>query len=212
VCNRNRVPDGDCQDGLWGQVAVWPPSLVRVAWGARSASALSPLVAAGSHGLYGTRGGAASHLTVSCNTSPGCRPGMVPARAQTGEGPVHSSSRRPEVTGEAASGWALPCLPFGILSTPPVGPARGLNSRKATRTARPAWALSGTRPLTQRHCRWPALGREHGIAPQETHIMPVRRRADGGPANHELRADRRLLVPWAGPVLVAECDPISGSA
>jgi hypothetical protein len=26
------VPDGDCQDGLWGQVAVWPPSLVRVAW------------------------------------------------------------------------------------------------------------------------------------------------------------------------------------
>jgi len=50
-----------------------------VAWGARSASALSPLVAAGSHGLYGTRGGAASHLTVSCNTSPGCRPGVVPA-------------------------------------------------------------------------------------------------------------------------------------
>ena len=32
VCNRNRVPDGDCQDGLWGQVAVWPPKLVRVAW------------------------------------------------------------------------------------------------------------------------------------------------------------------------------------
>jgi hypothetical protein len=84
VCNRNRVPDGDCQDGLWGQLAVCHPDLVRVAWGARSASALSPLVAAGSHGLYGTRGGAASHLTVSCNTSPGCRPGVVPARAQTG--------------------------------------------------------------------------------------------------------------------------------
>ena len=50
-CNRNRMPNGDCQDGLWGQVAVWPPNLVRVAWGARSASALSPLVAAGSHGL-----------------------------------------------------------------------------------------------------------------------------------------------------------------
>jgi hypothetical protein len=32
----------------------WPsghPDLVRVAWGARGASALSPLVAAGSHGL-----------------------------------------------------------------------------------------------------------------------------------------------------------------
>jgi hypothetical protein len=45
------------------------------------------------------------------------------------------------VTGEADSGWALPCLPFGILSTPPVGPACGLNSRKATRTARPGLYL-----------------------------------------------------------------------
>ena len=50
VCNRNRVPVGDRHDGLWGQVAVWPSSLVRVAWGARSASALSPL-ASGSHDL-----------------------------------------------------------------------------------------------------------------------------------------------------------------
>jgi len=32
VCNSNRVPDGHCHDGLWGQVAVWPSSLVRVAW------------------------------------------------------------------------------------------------------------------------------------------------------------------------------------
>jgi hypothetical protein len=166
------MPDGDCQDGLWGQVAVWPPKPCPGGLGARSASALSPLVAAGSHGPYGTHGGAASHSTVSCNTSPGrrlvwYRPGHKP-----GKGLVHSSSRRPEVTGEADSGWALPCLPFGILSTLPVGPAYGLNSSKATRTARPARALCGTRPLTQRHCRWPALGREHGIAPQEAHIMP----------------------------------------
>lgn len=27
----------------------------------------------------------------------------------------------PEVTGEADSGWALPCVPYGILSIPPVG-------------------------------------------------------------------------------------------
>src|SRR6266496_3126980 len=51
VCNRNRVLAGGCHDGLWGQGAVWPSSLVRVAWGARGASALSPLVAAGSHDL-----------------------------------------------------------------------------------------------------------------------------------------------------------------
>jgi hypothetical protein len=52
VCNTNRMPVGDCHDGLWGQVAVWPPNLVRVACGARGASALSPLVAAGSHDLF----------------------------------------------------------------------------------------------------------------------------------------------------------------
>jgi hypothetical protein len=27
VCNKNRVPVGDCHDGLWGQMAVWPPNL-----------------------------------------------------------------------------------------------------------------------------------------------------------------------------------------
>ena len=31
--------------------------------------------------------------------------------------------RVPEVTGEADSGWAVPCIPFGILSIPPVGAA-----------------------------------------------------------------------------------------
>lgn len=68
MCNRNRVPVGDCHDGLWGQVAVWPPNLVRVAWGARSASALSPLVAAGSHDLlWGRAGNAASQLAVFRN-------------------------------------------------------------------------------------------------------------------------------------------------
>jgi len=30
-------------------------------------------------------------------------------------------ARIPEVTGEADSGWALPCVPFGIVSIPPVG-------------------------------------------------------------------------------------------
>jgi hypothetical protein len=25
ACNRNTMPNGDYQDGLWGQVAVWPP-------------------------------------------------------------------------------------------------------------------------------------------------------------------------------------------
>jgi uncharacterized protein involved in type VI secretion and phage assembly len=30
-------------------------------------------------------------------------------------------ARVPEVTGEADSAWALPCVPFGIVSIPPVG-------------------------------------------------------------------------------------------
>jgi len=42
--------------------------------GARSASALSPLVAAGSHDFVMGHAAAASHLTVFCNTSPSCRP------------------------------------------------------------------------------------------------------------------------------------------
>jgi hypothetical protein len=76
--------------------------------------------------------------------------------------------------------------------SPPVGPAYGLNSSKGTRAARPAWALCGTRPQTQRHCYWPTLGREHGIAPQEAHIMPVRRHTDGVPAGQRLHAERRV--------------------
>jgi hypothetical protein len=76
VCNRNRVPVGDCHDGLWGQVAVWPSSLVRVAWGARSASALSPLVAAGSHGLLWD-----ALLWDAREARPA---GAVPAQARTG--------------------------------------------------------------------------------------------------------------------------------
>jgi hypothetical protein len=77
------VPAGDCHDGLWGQVAVWPPSLVRVAWGARGASALSPLVAAGSPDLLWGRA-AASHLTVLCNASPGYRPVWYRPRHEPG--------------------------------------------------------------------------------------------------------------------------------
>jgi hypothetical protein len=87
VCNRNRVLAGDCHDGLWGQLAVWPSSLVRVAWGARRASALSPLVAAGSPRLVmGRAGGAAGHLAVFCNASPGCPPVQYRPRHEPGKG------------------------------------------------------------------------------------------------------------------------------
>jgi hypothetical protein len=148
VCNRNRVPAVDCHDGLWGQVAVWPPSLVRVAWGARGASALSPLVAAGSHRPVMGRGGTASHLTVFLQSLAGLPAGVVPARAQT----VGRAGALilPKAGGDRRDGQrvALPRLPFGILSIPPAGPAYGLNSSKATRTARPAWAYFGTRPDT----------------------------------------------------------------
>jgi hypothetical protein len=66
VCNRHRVPGGDCHDGLWGQVAVWPSRLVRVARGARDARALSPLVAAGSHDFHEMRGGRGRSGTAHC--------------------------------------------------------------------------------------------------------------------------------------------------
>jgi hypothetical protein len=72
VCNTNRVPGGDCQDGLWGQVAVWPPSLVRVAWEPAAPVHCPPWWPRAPTTCYGTRG-AASHLTVFCNTSPRCR-------------------------------------------------------------------------------------------------------------------------------------------
>jgi hypothetical protein len=137
-----------CHDGLWGQVAVWPP---RPCPGGLGSPRRQCTVPPGGRGLprpVKGRGGTASHLTVSCNPSPGCRPVWYRPGRKPGEGLVHSSSRRPEVTGEADSGWALLCLPFGILSIPRMGPAYGLNSSKATRTARPAWALCGTRPDT----------------------------------------------------------------
>jgi len=75
--------------------------------GARGASALSPLGAAGSPDLLrDARGSAADHLAVFGNASPGSRPVWYWPRHEPGEGLVHSSSRRPEVTGEVDSGWA----------------------------------------------------------------------------------------------------------
>jgi len=64
---------------------------------------------------------------------------------------VHSSSQRPEVTGEAGSGWALPCVRFGILSIPPAEAGVWIESGQGG-PGRPIRLGSlQNSPLTQRH-------------------------------------------------------------
>ena len=83
VCNRNRVPDSDCQDGLWGQVAVWPPKLVRWPGSPQCQCTVPP----GGRGLprlcYGTRGGGQSLDGVLQHLAE-LPAGVVPAQARTG--------------------------------------------------------------------------------------------------------------------------------
>ena len=76
------MPNGAYQDGLWGQVAVWPPKPCPGGLGARSASALSPLVAAGSHGLLWDARRRGQSLDGVLPPLAGLPAGVVPARAQ----------------------------------------------------------------------------------------------------------------------------------
>jgi hypothetical protein len=120
VCNRNWVPAGDCHDGLWGQMAVWPPNFVRVAWEPAAPVHCPPWWPRAPMTFMGRADSAAGQLAVFGNASPGSRLVWHWPRHEPDEGLVHSSCQRPEVTGEAGSGWALPCVRFGILSIPPV--------------------------------------------------------------------------------------------
>ena len=115
VCNRNRVPDGDCQDGLWGQVAVWPPNFVRVAWEPAAPVHCPPwwprapttlLWDAQRRGQ--SRDGVLQRLA-------GLPVGVVPALARTGQGLGALSSRRPEAgfplpLTDGAAGASVTCL------------------------------------------------------------------------------------------------------
>ena len=82
--------------------------------------ALSPLVSAGSHDLLWDARRRGQSLDGVLQHLAGLPAGVVPAQARTGARAGALILPRPEVTGEADNGWALPCIPFGILSIPPV--------------------------------------------------------------------------------------------
>jgi hypothetical protein len=121
VCNRNRVPVGDCHDGLWGQVAVRPPNLVRVAWEPAAPVHCPPWWPRAPTTLLWDARRRGRSLDGVLQRVAGLPVGVVPAQARTGERAGPLILPKAEVTGEAGSGWALPCVPIGILSIPPVG-------------------------------------------------------------------------------------------
>jgi hypothetical protein len=104
VCNSNRVPDGDCHDGLWGQVAVWPPALS--GWPGEPAPPVHcpPWWPRAPTTCYGTRRRRGQSLGGVLQRLAGLPAGAVPAHARTGQGLVHSSSRRPETGSPAVNG------------------------------------------------------------------------------------------------------------
>ena len=91
VCNSNRVPDGDCQDGPWGQVAVWPPGPCRVAWEPAAPVRCPPWWPRAPTACYGRR---ARQPVAACGNAPGSGEPVRPVRFD-GAVPWAPAGRRP---------------------------------------------------------------------------------------------------------------------
>ena len=77
---------GDCQDGLWGQVAVWPPNLVRVAWEPAAPVHCPPWWPRAPTACYGDARRRGQSLDGVLQRLAGLPAGVVPAGHKPGEG------------------------------------------------------------------------------------------------------------------------------